>query len=346
MRRCPQALRYEGTLPQKGARRFLPRRKRRGLRAADLMTLINVTEPMPDGSPRPSPIIICIRGAWCWEEHFLPYFAGRGYRVLAVDLPGHGTARHDGTDLTHATLETYVAPVLELVRAQPDPVVLIGHSMGAQVARLVQEQLYGAEQRELAGLVWLANAEARVAGLRALWPLLRRHPAVAMRLAVTRDVGALVRSPKLVRSLLFRPQTPARIVGDCFARVGPESAAVMGDPTQVAKRPRVAPQAPVLVLHATQDALVMRALSQATTADFSRDTSEVEYAEVPGGHDVMLDTDWEDAAHRITQWLEGVAAAAEAHATADVIDRGPLAASHAAAAPQAGFREAQEEPRP
>ncbi len=292
MRRCPQALRYEGTLPQKGARRFLPRRKRRGLRAADLMTLINVTEPMPDGSPRPSPIIICIHGAWhgawCWEEHFLPYFAGRGYRVLAVDLPGHGTARHDGTDLTHATLETYVAPVLELVRAQPDPVVLIG----------------------------------------------------------PRDVGALVRSPKLVRSLLFRPQTPARIVGDCFARVGPESAAVMGDPTQVAKRPRVAPQAPVLVLHATQDALVMRALSQATTADFSRDTSEVEYAEVPGGHDVMLDTDWEDAAHRITQWLEGVAAAAEAHATADVIDRGPLAASHAAAAPQAGFREAQEEPRP
>jgi pimeloyl-ACP methyl ester carboxylesterase len=314
------------------------------------MTPINVTEPMPDGSPRPSPIIICIHGAWhgawCWEEHFLPHFAERGYQALAVDLPGHGAARHDGTDLKHATLETYVAPVLELVRAQLDPVVLIGHSMGAQVARLVQERLYSAEQRELTALVWLANAEARVAGLRALWPLLRRHPAVAMRLAVTRDVGALVRSPKLVRSLLFRPQTPARIVDDCFTRVGPESAAVMGDLTHLAKRPRVAPQAPVLVLHATQDAFVTRALSQATAADFSRATSEVEYAEVPGGHDVMLDADWEVAARRISRWLEGLPAAAEAHATADAIDRSPLAATHAAAAPQAGFREAQEEARP
>ncbi|MCA9946237.1 MAG: alpha/beta fold hydrolase, partial [Anaerolineales bacterium] len=29
-------------------------------------------------------------GAWCWEEHFLPYFAERGYAVYAPSLRGHG----------------------------------------------------------------------------------------------------------------------------------------------------------------------------------------------------------------------------------------------------------------
>lgn len=29
-------------------------------------------------------------GAWCWAEHFLDWFAARGYPVHAVSLRGHG----------------------------------------------------------------------------------------------------------------------------------------------------------------------------------------------------------------------------------------------------------------
>jgi hypothetical protein len=28
--------------------------------------------------------------AWCWDEHFLPYFADCGYEAHAVSLRGHG----------------------------------------------------------------------------------------------------------------------------------------------------------------------------------------------------------------------------------------------------------------
>ena len=28
--------------------------------------------------------------AWCWDEHFLDFFANKGYRALAVNLRGHG----------------------------------------------------------------------------------------------------------------------------------------------------------------------------------------------------------------------------------------------------------------
>lgn len=29
-------------------------------------------------------------GAWCWDEYFLDYFAGLGYRAVAFSLRGHG----------------------------------------------------------------------------------------------------------------------------------------------------------------------------------------------------------------------------------------------------------------
>ncbi|HEX9180581.1 MAG TPA: alpha/beta fold hydrolase, partial [Burkholderiales bacterium] len=37
--------------------------------------------------------------AWCWAEHFLPYFADRGYDSYAVSLRGHGAS--EGRDQIH-----------------------------------------------------------------------------------------------------------------------------------------------------------------------------------------------------------------------------------------------------
>ena len=28
--------------------------------------------------------------AWCWDEHFLDFFASKGHHALAVSLRGHG----------------------------------------------------------------------------------------------------------------------------------------------------------------------------------------------------------------------------------------------------------------
>jgi pimeloyl-ACP methyl ester carboxylesterase len=30
--------------------------------------------------------------AWCWDEHFLDFFAAEGYRAVALSLRGHGTS--------------------------------------------------------------------------------------------------------------------------------------------------------------------------------------------------------------------------------------------------------------
>ena len=35
-------------------------------------------------------------GAWCGDEHFLDFFADKGYRAVALSLRGHGAGRGFG----------------------------------------------------------------------------------------------------------------------------------------------------------------------------------------------------------------------------------------------------------
>jgi len=61
----------------------------------------------------------------------VPRLARRGFRVLALDLPGHGLSPRD----PHLTIETVAASVVETVksRATGGPVIGLGHSYGATV---------------------------------------------------------------------------------------------------------------------------------------------------------------------------------------------------------------------
>lgn len=65
-------------------------------------------------------------GGWCWQR-LVPLLEAAGYTVLAPDLPGHGD---DRTPSAEVTLERYTSRIRELVLAQSEPVILVGHSMG------------------------------------------------------------------------------------------------------------------------------------------------------------------------------------------------------------------------
>jgi pimeloyl-ACP methyl ester carboxylesterase len=76
-------------------------------------------------------------GGWCWER-VVPILTAAGHRVHAPDLPGRGGDRSQ-------TLDSYARAIADLVAAQAEPVVLVGHSMGGvvitQAAELVPEKL-------------------------------------------------------------------------------------------------------------------------------------------------------------------------------------------------------------
>jgi pimeloyl-ACP methyl ester carboxylesterase len=91
-----------------------------------------------------------MHGGWCWYK-VAALLESRGHRVLTPDLPGHGRNR---LSTTPATLRGYVDHIAELLRAEPEPVVLVGHSMGGGVITGAGE----AAPEKIAKLVYLAAA--------------------------------------------------------------------------------------------------------------------------------------------------------------------------------------------
>jgi pimeloyl-ACP methyl ester carboxylesterase len=86
-------------------------------------------------------------GAWCWEqvEHHL---GDLGAASVAVDLPGRSG---DPKSIAELTLDSYVDHVVAAIDASPEPVVLVGHSLGGLVISQTAERI----PEKISSLVYL-----------------------------------------------------------------------------------------------------------------------------------------------------------------------------------------------
>ena len=87
-------------------------------------------------------------GSWCWDK-VVPFLEGGGHKVIAPDLPGSG---QDKTPISEVTLPAYAESVCRLLDAQPEPVILVGHSMAGIVISQAAEYRPG----KIKTLVYLA----------------------------------------------------------------------------------------------------------------------------------------------------------------------------------------------
>jgi pimeloyl-ACP methyl ester carboxylesterase len=74
-------------------------------------------------------------GPWCWEK-VGPLLKQAGHRVETPDLSGWSQNK----TLREITLATYTKRVCEILDAQAEPVILVGHSMGGIVITQVAEE--------------------------------------------------------------------------------------------------------------------------------------------------------------------------------------------------------------
>jgi pimeloyl-ACP methyl ester carboxylesterase len=228
-------------------------------------------------------------GAWCWDEHFLDFFAGAGYRAIALSVRGHGNSPTT-KPLSSCSVADYVQDVRSVADGLPTPPVLIGHSMGGFIV-----QMY-LEDRNAPAAVLLASMPSHAArrlgvALRAM----RRHPLVALRANTVGSTADLVNTPRLARDHFFSTHTPESIVESCAARVQAES---WGAPGLSVRLKPAQITTPLLVLGAENDKLVVNTDVRATARAY-----RVPAEFFPGGHNMMLEPGWPDVADRIYSWL-------------------------------------------
>jgi pimeloyl-ACP methyl ester carboxylesterase len=258
-----------------------------------LVAMLEVIDKGATGPSHPVPLLFvhgAWHAAWCWDEHFLGYFADRGYRALALSLRGHGDSA-TSKRLRTVSFADYIDDVAAVAAGLPVPPVVIGHSMGGTVV-----QKYLETHVAPAGVLMASIPPQGYLGSGLRW--IRRHPWHFMKLSVTGRSLAYVSTPELARERFFSPHTPEDLVRGCAARLQEESSRSGLD--GLVKLPRTRRvTAPLLVLGALEDGAVTPAEVRATARAYR--TEPVLFPDM--GHNMMLEPEWKSVADRIADWL-------------------------------------------
>jgi pimeloyl-ACP methyl ester carboxylesterase len=230
--------------------------------------------------------------AWCWDEHFLDFFAGRGFRALALSLRGHGQSTLSQS-LSSCSIADYIDDVRSVVGALDAEPVIIGHSMGGFV---VQKYL---EAHRVPAAVLVASIPSR-GTLGTVMRMLRRHPWSFVRTNAFGGSADFFKTPARAREFFFCASTPESVVVSCAARLSSESTRAGRD--QVLSLPKMhRVSGPLLVLGASDDLTVSNSEVNATARRYH--TTAEFFPRM--GHDMMLEPGWSTVAERICSWLGG-----------------------------------------
>jgi len=248
----------------------------------------------PGSSAHETPLLFVhgmCHGAWCWQEHYLPYFADKGYTAYAIDLPGHGSNKSD-KKLRKLSLAEYVSSVEKAVEHIGTPPVLIGHSMGGRVV-----QKYMETHRVPAGVLFASVPPRNL--ISNIIRFAKRRFRTFMRINLNRSLYPLVETPERTRELMFSRNLPDELVKKYQFRMQDESFRAFLDMVILDPPHPDRIMDPLLVLGAENDALVA-----VEDFEYTVRTYQAEGQLFPlTGHDMMLDTEWKHIADRIHEWF-------------------------------------------
>ena len=116
-----------------------------------LLTAVGYTSFSQSKSNKQKETIVLVHGSWssasAWDA-VTPILKAKGYDVITVNLPGHGT---DTTSFATIDFKTYVKTV-EAAIGDKKGIILLGHSMAGEVISQVAEEIPG----QLKELIYLA----------------------------------------------------------------------------------------------------------------------------------------------------------------------------------------------
>ncbi|MDB9526975.1 alpha/beta fold hydrolase [Oscillatoria sp. CS-180] len=229
--------------------------------------------------------------AWCWEEHFMEYFAEQGYTNHAPSLRGHGgSAGHD--TLQAVRISDYVEDVISLTSTLEELPILIGHSMGGFI---VQHFLATHRAKAVVLLASVPHTGALALNLR----FLKTHPGQFLRSIIRQQSEIFIKEKNCIRDSFFPNLSPPQ-QAYYFQKMQAESFAAFWDMLLRPLPPVTSSQTPMLCLGATEDQVVCPEEVEQTAAAYNADL--VIFPNM--GHDMMLDRDWREVANTMLQWLQ------------------------------------------
>ncbi len=255
---------------------------------------LEIISKYPADGTQPTPLLFIhgsLHGAWCWDVHFLDYFAQHGFAAHAVNLRGHGNS--DGREnLRWTRISDYVEDLADAARQLPSPPVLIGHSMGGFI---IQKYLEG---HDALGAVLLSSPPP--AGLLGTAiRIARRSPQAFAKINLTLSLLPVIATPQLAREAFFSDDLPDDQLRAYWKSMQDESYMAFLDMVALDLPKPAKRKIPLLVLGVGKDNMIkpgeIEALARAynTPAEF-----------VPGvAHDSMLELGWDAVAERILVWL-------------------------------------------
>jgi pimeloyl-ACP methyl ester carboxylesterase len=246
------------------------------------------SQPVPDGfgeidGEKPPLLFVAGygHGAWAFAEQWLEHAAERGFPAYAMSLRGHG----DSGMAKGTTLRAYAHDVVQVAARLPRRAVLIGHGVGGLAVADALAR-YPARAGVLVSPVF--------GGFATFFTALRRNPAGTIPAIFGGRLG-------LRRGQLFGRGVPATQAREFMTRVGGTPAPRVQWQLLRSRTPDLpVGDAPVLVVGSPDDHIVPRsALEQAAKR----------YGGAPllfpaMGHDLMLDTRWQEPIDAILDWLD------------------------------------------
>lgn len=254
---------------------------------------LEIISRLPDAETRKTPLLF-VHGswhaAWCWDVHFLDFFARNGFPAYAVSLRGHGESEgHAGLRCT--SVSDFVADIASVANQLSVPPVVIGHSLGGY---LVQRYI---QDHPAAAAVLLSSMPLR-GGWRNGLRLAVREPWAFLKANLTISMYPFVATAKLARRALFSSGLSDEKVQEYWERLQGESVLVffqliLGFTGNSRNKPHV------LVIGGELDKVVYQDQFDSTARLYGTIAKKIPDM----AHDTMLEARWEAAATHMLEWL-------------------------------------------
>lgn len=256
---------------------------------------MNLISKVPNEITQPIPILF-IHGAWhwswCWDVHFMDYFAGKGYATYALDLSNHDT-NQKSKSLNATRLSDYVEDVQEAINSIGQEPILVGHSMGGAV---IQKFL---EKYTCKAAICLASLP--VSGvLRTTLNLIGKYPLTFLKANLTLNLHEIIKTKERTKWAFYENDISEDELAKYNEHLQSESYLAFLDMLFLKVKKNHHEHTSMLFLAGEKDNIFTVKEETQTAAFYDADLKV--FKDAP--HNLMLHSGWQEVGDEMLSWLK------------------------------------------